>query len=61
MKNIETFEKFKNKKEKECKFCYKNFTPTEKDQTCCCPECDSKYNKYLTQDNSEKPWNKFTK
>lgn len=44
---------------KECKFCYKKFKPETKEQLCCCDECESKYNNYLSNDNTEKPWSKY--
>lgn len=45
--------------EKECRWCYKKFTPTDKNQYCCCSNCDSKYNNYLANDGSKSPWSKY--
>lgn len=47
-------------KEKECKFCYKKFKPTKKYKECCGDDCQNKYNNYLANDNTEKPWDKLT-
>jgi hypothetical protein len=60
MKHIKRFNESLNKETK-CKWCDKNFKPTKKGQFCCSPEHDSKYNNYLTKDNSENPWDKHTK
>ena len=43
---------------KECKFCYKKFV-VKKDEDCCCDYCESKYNNYLANSDSEKPWDKL--
>lgn len=43
-----------------CKWCDKKFKPSKKGQSCCTPEHDSKYNNSLANDNSEKPWDKYT-
>lgn len=44
---------------KSCKWCNKNFIPSFELEHCCCSDCDSKYNNYLANDNSEKPWDKY--
>lgn len=58
MKHIKLFENFEG--EKECKWCYKKFTPEKKFQDCCCSECDGKYNNYLGNDGAKAPWSKYT-
>lgn len=44
---------------KECSWCYSKFLPKTKHDYCCSSECESKYNNSLTNDNAEKPYDKF--
>jgi hypothetical protein len=60
MKHLKRFNESLNKEVK-CKWCDQKFKPTNKFQTCCTPEHDSKYNNYLANDNSENPLDKYTK
>lgn len=39
-----------------CKWCDKEFEPENNSHYCCCDDCDSKYNNYLSNDNSKTPW-----
>jgi hypothetical protein len=61
MKHIKRFNESQENKEVKCKWCDQKFKPTNKFQTCCTTEHDSKYNNYIANDNSENPWDKHTK
>jgi hypothetical protein len=54
MKYLKTFENHEEESLEKCKWCDKDFLP-RKNELCCCKECDSKYNNYLANDNSESP------
>lgn len=41
---------------KSCKWCDKEFTTDNDSQNCCCGDCESQYNNYLSNDNSKTPW-----
>ena len=41
---------------KSCKWCDKEFTTDNDSQNCCCSDCESQYNNYLSNDNSKTPW-----
>lgn len=59
-KNIQSFDDFSNEK-RECRWCYKLFTPKKESHYCCCSNCQSKYNNYLANDEAQKPWDKFVR
>lgn len=45
--------------DKDCKWCYKKFTPKDKYEDCCCSYCKGKYNNYLANDNVAKPYDNY--
>lgn len=59
MKHLKTFELYQQSK-KLCPWCDNHFTP-KKDETCCCEECDKKWQKHQKSEKAEKPWDRFMK